>query len=296
MDYVYVITYYILTYIMYYVKVCVCIYIFIYRWSKKVASWRRQKSRFAFGLLQACSARSGTGLPPTFERELHKNGKLFVQHVQQNPAATAESLDRGRNGLVPGRGGKVLSAGISGALLNSGNSSQTTWGSLVPLLLSPRGPHRNCFPVENNCFFLGRLTIFNTPGLGDRVRQHGLEWSLGALWKLENSKSDTPTTTFISVSCSLEARVCEVPEALWERARSALGLPMALAIARFKSRTGCPTAPAASCPSQARARRETLEQLFPFDLEMLTYRQWSVIRERKMLSLSLKADVLGDLA
>lgn len=112
---------------------------------------------------------------PTFERELHKNGKLFVQHVQQNPAATAESLDRGRNGLVPGRGGKVLSAGTSGALLNSGNSSQTTWGSLVPLLLSPRGPHRNCFPVENNCFFLGRLTIFNTPGLGDRVRQHGLE-------------------------------------------------------------------------------------------------------------------------
>lgn len=78
--------------------------------------------------------------------------------------------------------------------------------------------------------------------------------------------------------------MCEVPEALWERARSALGLPMALAVARFKSRTGRPTAPVALCPSQAQVRQETLEQLFPFDLEMLTYRQWCVIRERKMLS------------
>lgn len=37
MDYVYIITYYILTYIMYYVNVCVCKYVFIYHWSKKVA-------------------------------------------------------------------------------------------------------------------------------------------------------------------------------------------------------------------------------------------------------------------
>lgn len=206
MDYVYIITYYILTYIMYYVNVCVyiCFYISLVQESCLVTGTEELLCiRPPAGLL--CAVRDRPS-PNIWEGTAQKWETICSTRA-------AESCCDGR-GLWQRKewfGPRKRRKGAQRRNIRCpppGNGSQTTWGSLVPLLLFPQRPHRNCFPVENSWFFLGRLTIFNSPGLGDRVRQHGLEWSLGALWKLENSKSDTSTTTFISVSCSLEARVC----------------------------------------------------------------------------------------